>query len=280
MRILVTGSSGKVGSQVARDLSATDHSVVEYDIADGHDILDPTALLDSTQSCDAVVHSAALLGLPGQDESQIMATNLQGTWNVLSAAQQAGLHRVVFLSSVDSLGVFKGERLPDYLPLDDAHPSYPKTPYAISKYLAEEMCRLFSAATGVSVICLRPPGVWTEATYAWIQSERAKRAEFEWDPYWEYGAFIDVRDLSAACISALTCDADRFACLLVSSADITTSGRTSRQLAEFVLPDVEWRGGSEYETDPFRSLVKIENAKHALGWLPRCSWQSYVEGKA
>ena len=187
---------------------------------------------------------------------------------------------MVFLSSVDTLGVFKGERSPDYLPLDDAHPCYPTTPYAISKRLAEDMCRHFSASTGVSVVCLRPPEVWTEKTYAWIQSERAKRAEFEWDPFWEYGAFIDVRDLSEACVCALMCRVERLACLLVSSADISTSGRTSRQIAEFVLPNVEWRGGAEYEAEPFRSLVEIRNAKRALVWAPKHSWQSYVAANA
>ena len=97
---------------------------VEYDLATGRDILDPAALLDSARGCDAVVHSAALLGLPGQSDGEIMAANVQGTWNVLSAAQEAGIPRVVFLSSVDALGVFKGERSPDYLPLDDSHPRY------------------------------------------------------------------------------------------------------------------------------------------------------------
>jgi nucleoside-diphosphate-sugar epimerase len=206
-----------------------------------------------------------------------MATNLQGTWNVLSAAREAGIRRLVFLSSVDALGVFKGERAPDYLPIDDAHPCYPSTPYGISKLLAETMCRVFSGSSDVSVVCLRPPGVWTEETYDWIQSERAKRTEFEWNPFWEYGAFIDVRDLSRACISALTCEVARFACLLVSSADITTSGRTSRELARFVMPEVDWRGGAEFEAEPFRSLLTIENARRILRWAPRHSWQSYVE---
>lgn len=277
MRVLVTGSSGMVGSQVVSDLVAFDHTVVGYDLATGRDILDLDALLDSARKCDVIIHSAALLGLPDQDDSEIMAVNLQGTWNVLSAAREAKFPRVVFLSSVDVLGVFKGERSADYLPLDDAHRCYPSTPYAISKYLAEDMCRLFSASTNVSIVCLRPPGVWTEQTYAWIQSERTNRAEFEWDPFWEYGAFIDVRDLSQACICALTCDVERFACLLVSASDITTSGQTSRQLAEFVMPDVEWRGRAEYEAEPFRSLMKIDNAKRALGWAPKHSWRSYVE---
>lgn len=277
IKVLVTGSSGLVGSQVISDLTMLDCEVVEYDLAQGQDILDPGLLLHSAEDCDAIIHSAALLGLPEQNDTDIMAVNLQGTWNVLSIAKKLSIPRVVFLSSVDALGVFKGERSPDYLPLDDSHPCYAATPYAISKYLAEVMCHQFSASADVSVVCLRPPGVWTEETYSWIQSERAKHMQFEWHPFWEYGAFIDVRDLSQACICALTCNIDRFACLLVSSADITTSGRTSRQLVEFVLPDVEWRGGIDYDTAPFRSLLDIDNAKRILGWTPKHSWQSYVE---
>ena len=280
MKVLVTGSSGLIGSQVASDLAASDDTVVGYDILAGRDILDPVALKGAARGCDAIVHSAALLGLPDQDDGRIVATNLQGTWNVLSAAREAGIRRVVFLSSVDALGVFKGEREPDYLPLDDDHPCYPGTPYGMSKHLAEAMCRLFSESSDVSVVCLRPPGVWTDETYAWIQSERAKRAEFEWTPFWEYGAFIDVRDLSRACICALTCEVEKSSCLLVSSADISTSGRTSRELADLVMPDVEWRGGAEYEAEPFRSLLNIENAVSTLGWAPLHSWQSYVERNA
>ena len=278
MKVMITGSSGMIGSQIVSDLSALGHVVVHYDLTEGRSILDQAALLDSAKGCDAIIHSAALLGLPDENGSEIMATNLQGTWNVLSAARAAFIPRVVFLSSVDALGVFKGERSPDYLPLDDTHPCYPTTPYAISKYLAEEMCRLFSASTDVSVVCLRPPGVWTDETYTLIQSERAKRAAFEWDPFWEFGAFIDVRDLAQACIRASTCHVEGFACLLVASADVTTGGRTSRQLAEFVMPEIEWRGGAEYEAEPFSSLVNIENAKRILGWAPSLTWQSFIDG--
>jgi nucleoside-diphosphate-sugar epimerase len=116
-----------------------------------------TATPATARGCYAVIHSAALLGLPDQDASQIVATNLQATWNVLTAARDAGVRRVVFLSSADVLGVFKGERAPDYLPLDDAHPCYPSTPYGISKLLAEAMCRLFSESSDLPVVCLKPP---------------------------------------------------------------------------------------------------------------------------
>ena len=259
-------------------LGASGHEVVKFDLRDSCDILDVPMLRSAASDCDAIVHAAALLGRPDESQARIMQVNLQGTWNVLCAGVEARVQRVVFLSSVDALGLFKGERAPDYLPLDDAHPCYPTTAYAISKRLAEEMCRFVSVAHGLSVVCLRPPGVWARDTYAWVQSERAKRAEFEWDPFWEYGAFIDLGDLARACLGALSCDVEGFRCVLVSSADITTSGKTSRELAQFVHPDVAWRGGTEYEAEPYRSLIVIEPARQLLGWTPEHSWRKFVDG--
>lgn len=280
MRVLVTGSRGLIGSSVVEELRASGHPVVEYDLRDSRDILHLPTLREATRACDAIVHAAALLGRAEESPDQIMAVNLLGTWNVLSAGVAAGVRRIVFLSSVAALGVFKGERVPDYLPLDDAHPCYPRTAYATSKRLAEEMCRFMSEAHGLSVVCLRPPGVWARDTYAMIEGERAKRPEFEWDPFWEYGAFLDLRDLSRACLRALVCDMAGFRCVLVSSSDITTSGRTSRELVQLVHPGLEWRGGAEYETEPHRTLVDIEPARQLLDWSPRHTWRAFVEDGA
>ena len=280
MRVLVTGSRGLIGSSVVEELAASGHAVVGYDLQDSRDILDVPTLREAARGCDAIVHAAALLGLPEESPEQIMSVNLQGTWNVLSAGAEFRVRRILFLSSVAALGVFKGERPPDYLPLDDAHPCYPTTPYAISKRLAEEMCRFMSESRRLSVVCLRPPGVWARDTYAMIESERAKRPEFEWDPFWEYGAFIDLRDLSRACLGALTCDMEGFRCVLVSSSDITTSGRTSRELVQLVNPAVEWRGGAEYEDEPYRALLDIEPARKLLDWSPEHTWQAFLKDGA
>jgi len=274
MRVLLTGSRGLIGSAVAERLKTTRHEPVGHDLKDGQDILHLCTLREAIRACDAVVHAAALLGRRHENAAQVMEVNLQGTWNVLDAAEHAGVRRVVFLSSVDALGVFKGQRPPDYLPLDNAHPCYPSTSYGISKHLAEEMCHCVSDATGLSVVALRPPGVWTPDTYRAIQAERAKRPEFEWDPFWEYGAFIDLRDLTSACIRALTCALKGYHCVLVTSSDISTSGRTSRQLAQLVHPDVDWRGGAEYEGDPYRTLVDIDPATRLLDWRPQHTWRS------
>ena len=86
MEVLVTGSEGFVGRVVCTALLSHGHSVVGFDVANSGDILEPGALSEAARSCDVIIHGPALLGFPGQTPDQIMAVNLQGTWNVLSAA--------------------------------------------------------------------------------------------------------------------------------------------------------------------------------------------------
>jgi len=279
LNVLVTGSRGLVGSELVRTLRTLGHAVMEYDIRDGLDIVDRPKLEHAMSSCDAVVHSAALLGRSGDSPEQVMAVNIQGTWNVVSLASDLGVGRVIFLSSMDALGIFKGERVPDYLPLDDAHPCYPRTAYGISKRLGEEMCRLVAEAGGPSVVALRPPGVWTEKTYERVRAKRQEEPDYEWLPFWEYGAFIDVRDLASACTQALTCTVEGFRCGGVASSDITTSGRTSREWVRHIHKGVEWRGGREYEDDPYRTLVDIAKAARLLDWQPDYTWARFCESR-
>lgn len=198
MKILVTGNAGMIGVAVETVLREAAHEIIGFDLKNGQNILNQQQVRDYVQGCDAVVHLAALLGYSEDNANDVMAVNLLGTWHILTAALEAKVKRIVFFSSVDALGVFKGERQPDYLPLDDAHPCYPTTPYAISKKLGEEMCQFFTNSTGIPTICLRPPGVFDAETYDFIISNRRSNPDFEWDPFWEYGAFLDIRDAADA----------------------------------------------------------------------------------
>ncbi len=276
MKVLVTGSEGFVGRVVCAELNAGGHSVEPFDKVFSQDILDNRALIKGSIGCDAVVRCAALLGRAGESNAAIMATNVDGTANVLHAASQANIENVVVLSSVAALGVFKGERSPDFLPLDESHPCYPCTPYAHSKYQAEEQCSRHSQATGMNIVCLRPPGVWSEQTYHRIAALRQARPEFEWDPFWEYGAFLDARDLAAACIAALKPEIEGYHCLLVSSSDITTSGKTSKELVEMLHPSIDWKGGQEYVEHPYHTLLRNDLARRTLNWEPVHRWADFV----
>lgn len=273
MKVLVTGSEGMIGSVVRQVLQDAGHEVIGFDIVNGQDILKPEQVQNAIHGCDAVVHLAASLGFAEDTANDIMAVNLLGTWHVLTAAAEVQVKRVIFFSSVDVLGVFKGEKKPDYLPLDDAHRCYAATPYSISKRLGEEMCKFWTDSTGISTICLRPPGVFNAATYDFIISNRHANPEFEWNPFWEYGAFLDVHDAAEAAKCALSCSFSGHVALLLCADDISSASRTSREMAQSLHPDVEWRGGQEYEQQPYKALVSTRRAQEVLNWIPRHKWR-------
>jgi UDP-glucose 4-epimerase len=203
MRILVTGHRGNVGDPVAGQLSRLGHDVVGFDRASGDDLLDPAAVRRAAAACDAIVHLAALAHDTAGTPEQIMAVNVLGTWHVLLAADAAAVRRVVHFSSAQVFGIAEGERLPDYFPVDDAHPRRAMRAYGLSKRLAEDMCAGFTARTGVPTVALRPVWVLRPDMYEQIEARWQTAASSEWEPFWEFGAFVDVRDVATAVERAL-----------------------------------------------------------------------------
>ncbi len=280
VNILVTGSGGRIGTFLCKDLIARGHRVVGYDLKDGDDIVDAEKLKRKINGIEAIIHLAVYSGDEMTYSYNVMNANLQGLWNLLTLAAKGNVEKIVFMSSVDALGVFKGEAVPDYFPIDDEHPCRPSSEYGISKKLSEEMCKYWSSTEGIPVVCLQPPGVWFKETYVEITEKRNYDSEYEWKPYWEYGAFVDVRDLSDLCCTIIeTSNSKGFTRYLVSSDDITTSGLTSREWVKRLHPDVSWKRDREFEDNPYRSLLDNGPVKRAYNWKPRYSWNSFVLGK-
>lgn len=287
MNVLVTGHRGLVGRSVVSALEQAGHHVVGLDIRDGDDVLELPLVNERMTGCDAAIHLAAV---EAEDEAPVVPTsaavastdlveaiNVGGTSAVLAAAASRAVTRVVYLSSVDVLGCFMGQGRPDYYPIDDRHPTRPQGVYAESKLRSEDLCEQLTTDTGISTICLRPPGVFDAATYAYIIKARAENPEFEWSPFWEYGAFIDVRDLANAVCAALTADVCGHHRLLVCSDDISSSHEDSLALARRITPDVPIRDPKRYEANKFGALLDAAPATDLLGWHPRYRWRARVE---
>lgn len=266
MRVLVTGDRGVLGAVVRTELESAGHRVTGFDLASGHDVRDAAALAAAASGHDAIVH---LAGLPGDREDrpdQVMSINLTGTWNALLAARAAGVSRFVYASSGKALGML--ERDPDHLPVDDGHRGLPSRPYALSKWLAEEMCEAFTRETGIATICLRPVFVADEATW------RSLRDHQELPPApgaaWHLGVVVDVRDVAAAFAAALTCPDPGHVRLLLC-ADEIASDRPTAQVVREHLPHVPWTTG-EPAADSSTALVDTSAAKAVLGWTPEHGW--------
>jgi UDP-glucose 4-epimerase len=272
LHFLITGNRGFIGKYVESRLNKEGHQITGFDIIDGFNILDYQSLHNKTLGCDVIIHLASI---EKSSSSNVIATNLVGMWNVLEAGRNTNIKKIIFLSSADALGIFQGEGLPEYLPIDDNYPCHPSTPYAISKKLSEEMCAYISSFNKLPIICIRAPGVWDESTYNLITDKRKSNPGYECSPYWEYGAFIDVRDLAEAILLASIKDISGFHCLLISSDDITTSGMTSKELVDKIHPNTIWKGNNKYIIDPYKSIIDCSKIKKLLNWSPKYSWKSY-----
>src|SRR4051794_19183850 len=168
MNVLVTGGAGFIGSHVVRRLLTAGRDVRVIDnLSTGHrsnlsdvaseielltdDIRGLTSVSKAMQGCGAVVHLAALPSVPRSidDPAATHHANATGTLNVLLAARDAGVSRVVFASSSSVYGAAAE------LPKRESMTPLPISPYAVSKLAAEHYCRSFFEVFGLETVALR-----------------------------------------------------------------------------------------------------------------------------
>lgn len=186
MKILVTGADGFIGSHLTEALVRAGHSVRafvlynsfnswgwldncapdvkgQFDVFAG-DIRDPHGVRASMLDCDAVLHLAALIAIPYSYHSPdtYVDTNIKGTLNVVQAARELGVSRVVHTSTSEVYGTAR------FVPITEDHPLQGQSPYSASKIGADQIAMSFFSSFGLPVVILRPFN-----TYGPRQSARA-----------------------------------------------------------------------------------------------------------
>ena len=162
MKVLVTGSAGRIGSFVARRLLERGHGVRGFDLrtaaagAPGHDEVvgafdDRDAARRACQGVDAVLHLGALMSWLASDGDRLFRANVEGTRVVLEAAASAGVGRFVFASS----GEVYPENSPEFQPVTEDHAARPRSPYGLTKLLGEELVAFHGRVSAMETVILR-----------------------------------------------------------------------------------------------------------------------------
>lgn len=167
---LITGGAGFIGSNIAKELVSRGESVrildnfstgkrenlhpfrqnPDFEIFEG-DLRSFHIVRDAVKGCDFVLHQGALPSVPRSVKDPITSNdvNIMGTLNVLEAAREFGVKRVVFASSSSIYGNS------ETLPKTESMPVAPLSPYALTKYAGERYCQIYHQLYGLETVALR-----------------------------------------------------------------------------------------------------------------------------
>ncbi|MET0182740.1 MAG: NAD(P)-dependent oxidoreductase, partial [Caulobacterales bacterium] len=189
MRVIVTGSSGKIGREAMRALKAAGHRplgldvrpspdgarTVPVDCADFGEVMGAFSAIDTAGGVpDAVVHLAGIPAPGLANDARIFQVNTLSTYNVFSACARLGIQRIVWASSETLFGL-PFTTPPDYLPVDEDHEVRPEWSYSLSKQMGEAMADQFARwHPAMTIVSLRFSNVFSDADYAQLAAIHAR----------------------------------------------------------------------------------------------------------
>lgn len=206
MKVLVTGSAGRVGRAVVPELrehgyqvTPVDRSSQRHEDAIALDMQDLGQVTGVMHGVDAVVHMAAIPS-PRRDPPEVVfRNNVMSTFNVLEAATLLGVRNVVLASSISALGyAFRHRHYnPLHIPIDETHPLLSQDSYGLSKMVGEELAEGFVRRTpDLAVSSLRFTWVLDQEDILVARKAREQREASGGGAFWTW---VDVRDAASAC---------------------------------------------------------------------------------
>ncbi len=228
MKILITGGLGQVGSYLTEELSKGGHNrvtvldnfssnikdfvppqdvtVVEGDIR-GKELVD-----ELVSKSDVTIHTAAQVSVVNSIENPIYDAeiNVSGTLNLLDAARKCDIKRFIYISSAAVYGE------PQYLPIDEKHPTNPMSPYGLSKLTGERYAMLFHSLYELPVVCLRLFNIYSprqnsNSPYSGVITKFIERAKAGKPPIIfgdgnQTRDFVSVHDVVDVVVKCIECD--------------------------------------------------------------------------
>jgi UDP-glucose 4-epimerase len=299
MKYLVTGGAGFIGSHITERLLEDGHQVRILDnfstgkrenipvsdavsVIEG-DVGDFPTVLEWIDGIDFVFHEAAVASVPETvgDPLGSELTNYRGTLNVLEAARQAGVKRVVFACSAAVYG-----DLPE-LPKTEDMPVRPLSPYAVDKLASEHACQVYTQLYGLEAVALRYFNVFgprqdPSSPYSGVISIFMDRIRQGGRPT-IYGDgeqtrdFVYVADVVEANIRAAQAPAAAGQAINIATGSTITINELLRAVCRLREQPFDPEYQAAREGDIRHSRADISRARDLLGWSPRVDFETGLQ---
>ena len=296
-KVLVTGADGFIGSHLCEHLLAIGAGVRAFvyynsfsswgwldEASDdvrgalevfAGDIRDPYGVRTAMQGCDVVMHLAALIAIPYSYHSPdtYVDTNVKGTLNVVQAARELDVERVVHTSTSEVYGTAR------FVPITEEHPLQGQSPYSASKIGADQMAQSFHLSFATPVATIRPfntygPRQSARAVIPTIITQIASGARAL-----KLGALSPTRDFNFVSdtvrgfVAVAECDAAIGEVINVGSGHEISIGDTARLIAGLMDAHVEIESDDERlrpaASEVERLCADNSRARALAGWLPQ-----------
>ena len=293
---LVTGGAGFIGSNIVQELLKRsgkvrildnfstgkrqnlrpfldDIELIEGDIRSYH------IVREAVRGVDFILHQAALPSVPRSIKDPITTNevNVVGILNVLDAAREAGVKRVVYASSSSIYG--NSEILPK---VEEMTPD-PLSPYAVSKLAGEKYCKVFYEIYGLETVCLRyfnvfgpnqdPNSQYSAAIPKFITAILNGSQPTIYGDGEQSRDFTYVENVVQA--NLLACEAEKVGgeVLNIACGERITVNKLVGKINEILGKNVQAKYVDEREGEVKHSLASVERAKQCLGYEPRVSFE-------
>ena len=298
MTILVTGGAGFIGGHIAESFARDGHNIVvvdnfdpyydtrikdhnveagraaaeagggSYELVEG-DVRDADLVEELVADADYVYHQAAQAGVRADvDPRKYDEVNVDGTLNVLDAAREHDLERLVFASSSSVYGK------PRYLPYDEKHLTTPVSPYGASKLAAERYTMVYAARYGIPTVALRYFTVYGPRMRPNMAISNFVSRCLDGDPPVIYGDGTQTRDMTyvadilAANRTLLSTDAADGEVMNVGSTDNIAIETLAEEIRDQLAPDLELEYTEGYDVDADHTHASIDKAADLIGYEP------------
>lgn len=282
-KVVVTGGSGRLGQFVIRELLAHGYQVLSLDRVPPReklcpswiaDLRNPSDLFEALKEAHGIIHLGAYQAPNLAADAETFGNNVTATYNVLRAAADLGAKKVVVASSTAAFGFIYAKKLwaPNYLPLDENHPSKPQDSYGLSKVVGEQIAdSIVTVQKAMTISSLRFTGVNFDLSYESFR-DRWRNPATRASGFWTY---IDARDAAETCRLALEAKFQGHE-VFIASAPLNCMIQPTLELVGKYLP----RGAKIRKVSGTHwSCVDSAKARRVLGFKPKYAWQDCLKEK-